>query len=160
MVFYGGADLHVDSRKISGWKPIGRNFHVTRSDGNILYELGGVPAYEVYNKYLSIKNDQNFFYNALEFPMLYEHNGVSIVRAAGASNPDGSLSMSSDIDEGSIVRLSYGEPQLIEEKIKAESEVCENFAPEVQHIFSCAARKAFGPSMSRLTKFLRSRVWL
>ena len=143
VVFYGGDEFYVDSRKISGWKPIGRNFHVTRAEGNILYELGGIPAYEVYNKYLSIKNDQNFFYNALEFPMLYEHNGVSIVRAAGASNPDGSLTMSSDIDEGSIVRLSYGEPRLIVEKIKAESEACEQFAPEVQHIFSCAARKAF-----------------
>ncbi len=143
VVFYGGPDFHVESRKISGWKPIGRNFHVTRSEGNVLYELGSIPAYEVYNKYLNIKNDNNFFYNALEFPMLYEHNGISIVRAAGASNPDGSLTMSSDIDEGSIVRLSYGEPQLIVEKIKTESENSEQFAPEVLHIFSCAARKAF-----------------
>ena len=143
VVFYGGEDFFVDSRKISGWKPIGRNFHVTRSVGNVLYELEGIPAYEVYNKYLSIKNDGNFFYNALEFPMLYEHNGVSIVRAAGASNPDGSLSMSSDIDEGSIVRLSYGEPRLIVEKIREESTKCEDFGPEVQHLFSCAARKAF-----------------
>lgn len=143
VVFYGGEDFFVDSRKISGWKPIGRNFHVTRSVGNILYELEGIPAYDVYNKYLSIKNDGNFFYNALEFPMLYEHNGVSIVRAAGASNPDGSLSMSSDIDEGSIVRLSYGEPRLIVEKIREESTKCEDFGPEVQHLFSCAARKAF-----------------
>ena len=116
---------------------------MTRSVGNVLYELEGIPAYEVYNKYLSIKNDGNFFYNALEFPMLYEHNGVSIVRAAGASNPDGSLSMSSDIDEGSIVRLSYGEPRLIVEKIREESTKCEEFGPEVQHLFSCAARKAF-----------------
>ena len=142
-MFYGGKDFHVESRKISGWKPIGRNFHVTRSQGNVLYELSGIPAYEVYNKYLNIQNDKNFIYNALEFPMLYEHNGISIVRSAGASNPDGSLTMSSDIDEGSIVRLSYGEPQLILEKIKAESENAEHFAPEVLHIFSCAARKAF-----------------
>ena len=143
VVFYGGPEFHVESRKISGWKPIGRNFHVTRSKGNVLYELSSLPAYEVYNKYLNINNDNNFFYNALEFPMLYEHNGISIVRAAGASNPDGSLTMSSDIDEGSIVRISYGEPQLILEKIKTESENAELFAPEVMHIFSCAARKAF-----------------
>ena len=143
VLFYGGPDFHVDSRKISGWKPIGRNFHVTRSEGNILYELGGIPAYGVYNKYLNIKNDQNFFYNALEFPMLYEHNGVSIVRAPGSSNPDGSLTMSSDIDEGSIIRLSYGEPGLIVDRIREESEKCGEFGPQVQHIFSCAARKAF-----------------
>ena len=143
VVFYGGIEFFVESRKISGWKPIGRNFHVTRSEGNILYELSGVSAYEIYNKYLNIKNDNNFFTNALEFPMLYEHNGISIVRAAGASNPDGSLTMSSDIEEGSLVRLSYGEPQLIIECIKTESKNCERFAPEIQHIFSCAARKAF-----------------
>ena len=143
VLFFGGPEFYVDSRKISGWKPIGRNFHVTRSEGNILYELGGIPAYEVYNKYLNIKNDQNFFYNALEFPMLYEHNGVSIVRAPGSSNPDGSLTMSSDIDEGSIIRLSYGEPGLIVDRIREESEKCGQFGPEVQHIFSCAARKAF-----------------
>ena len=143
VLFFGGPEFYIDSRKISGWKPIGRNFHVTRSEGNILYELGGIPAYEVYNKYLNIKNDQNFFYNALEFPMLYEHNGVSIVRAPGSSNPDGSLTMSSDIDEGSIIRLSYGEPGLIVDRIREESEKCRQFGPEVQHIFSCAARKAF-----------------
>ena len=143
VLFFGGPEFYVDSRKISGWKPIGRNFHVTRSEGNILYELGGIPAYEVYNKYLNIKNDQNFFYNALEFPMLYEHNGVSIVRAPGSSNPGGSLTMSSDIDEGSIIRLSYGEPGLIVDRIREESEKCRQFGPEVQHIFSCAARKAF-----------------
>ena len=143
VLFFGGPEFYVDSRKISGWKPIGRNFHVTRSEGNILYELGGIPAYEVYNKYLNIKNDQNFFYNALEFPMLYEHNGVSIVRAPGSSNPDGSLTMSSDIDEGSIIRLSYGEPGLIVDCIREESEKCCEFGPQVQHIFSCAARKAF-----------------
>ena len=143
VLFFGGPEFYVDSRKISGWKPIGRNFHVTRSEGNILYELGGIPAYEVYNKYLNIKNDQNFFYNALEFPMLYEHNGVSIVRAPGSSNPDGSLTMSSDIDEGSIIRLSYGEPGLIVDRIREESEKCGEFGPQVQHIFSCAARKAF-----------------
>ena len=143
VLFFGGPVFYVDSCKISGWKPIGRNFHVTRSEGNILYELGGIPAYEVYNKYLNIKNDQNFFYNALEFPMLYEHNGVSIVRAPGSSNPDGSLTMSSDIDEGSIIRLSYGEPGLIVDRIREESEKCGEFGPQVQHIFSCAARKAF-----------------
>lgn len=143
VVFYGGDDFYVESCKISGWKPIGRNFHVTRAAGNTLYELGGVPAYEIYRKYLNISNDENFFYNALDFPMLYEHNGTTIVRAPAASNPDGSLTMSSDIDVESIVRLSYGEPQTIVESIQRESEKIRRFNPDVMHIFSCAARKAF-----------------
>lgn len=146
IVFYGGEDFHVKSVKISGWKPLGRNFRVTKSNGNILYELEGKPAYEVYRKYLNIRNDQNFFYNALEFPMLYEHNATTIVRAPAASHPDGSLSMSSDVDLGSIIRLSYGEPQTILNSIAEESVKMEAFHPEVMHIFSCAARKAFWSS--------------
>lgn len=146
IMFYGGEEFHVESTKISGWKPIGRNFHVTKADGNILYELGGVPAYDIYHKYLNISNDENFFYNALDFPMLYEHNGTQIVRAPAASNPDGSLTMSSDIEVESIVRLSYGEPQTIVESIRQEGGKIKAFKPDVIHIFSCAARKAFWSS--------------
>lgn len=146
IMFYGGDEFFVESIKISGWKPLGRNFHVTRANGSTLYELGGVPAYDIYRKYLNIGNDENFFYNALEFPLLYEHNGTTIVRAPAASNPDGSLSMSSDIDVESIVRLSYGEPQTILESIRQEGERIKKFKPDVMHIFSCAARKAFWSS--------------
>lgn len=143
IMFFGGEEFFVESTKISGWKPIGRNFHVTKANGNILYELGGVPAYDIYHKYLNISNDENFFYNALDFPMLYEHNGTQIVRAPAASNPDGSLTMSSDIEVESIVRLSYGEPQTIVESIRQEGERIKEFKPDILHIFSCAARKAF-----------------
>lgn len=146
VLLFGGPDFIVESIKISGWKPIGRNFHVTKADGNILQELGGIPAFDVYHKYLNIDNDENFFMNALDFPVMYEHNGTTIVRAPAKSNPDGSISMSSDIQVGSIVRLSYGEPQTILESIRQESEKIKTFNPDVLHIFSCAARKAFWAS--------------
>lgn len=146
VLLFGGEDFIVESFKISGWKPIGRNFHVTKADGNVLYEMGGVPAFDIYHKYLNINNDDNFFINALDFPVLYEHNGTTIVRAPAKSNPDGSLSMSSDIQVGSIIRLSYGEPQTILESIRQESEKIKSFNPDVLHIFSCAARKAFWSS--------------
>lgn len=143
VMFFGGEEFYVESIKISGWKPIGRDFLVTNANGNTLYELGGVPAYNIYHKYLNISNDENFFYNALDFPLLYEHNDTTIVRAPASSNPDGSLTMSSDVEVGSIVRLSYGEPQTIVDSIVQESKKIKKFNPDVLHIFSCAARKAF-----------------
>ena len=60
IVFYGGEDFHVDSIKVTGWKPLGREFHVTKSQGSLLQELDGIPAYDVYRKYLNINNDENF----------------------------------------------------------------------------------------------------
>lgn len=146
VLLFGGDDFYVESFKISGWKAIGRNFHVTKAEGSTLYELGGISAYEIYHKYLNINNDKNFFINALDFPMLYEHNGTTIVRAPASSNPDGSLTMSSDVDVGSIIRLSYGEPQTIVDAIRQESEKIKRQNPDILHIFSCAARKAFWAS--------------
>ena len=143
VAFYGGMNFYLTSIKISGWQPLGRTFRVTRATGSVVYELDGRPAYEVYHKYLNIANDENFFMNALEFPMFYEHNGTTIVRAPAECRFDGSVVMSSDIEVGSVVRLSYGEPNTIVDCIMNESRSIDRFYPEVIHIFSCAARKAF-----------------
>ena len=146
VIFYGGNDFYVDSINVTGWKPLGRKFHVTKSDGCILYELDGIPAYDVYHKYLNIQNDENFFYNTLEFPLFYEHNRTTILRTPVASNADGSITMTSDIDIGSVVRISYGDPGTIIESIKEDSVKLYEFQPDILHIFSCAARRTFWTS--------------
>ncbi len=143
VVFYGGDDFYVESINLTGWKPLGRKFIVTKSNGSVLQELDGVPAYRVYRKYLNIKNDENFFYNTLEFPLFYEHNDTTILRTPVSSNADDSITMSSDIDVGSVVRISYGDPVTIVESIKQDSLKIAEFRPDVIHIFSCAARRAF-----------------
>lgn len=146
VVFYGGEELFVHSIKVTGWKPLGRKFTVTKAEGSTLYELNGVPAYDVYNKYLNINNDENFFYNTLEFPLFYSHNGTTILRVPVASNADRSISMSSDIEVGSTVRISYGDPKTILESIAADSRRVRKFCPDLLHIFSCAARRTFWTS--------------
>ncbi len=146
VVFYGGDEFYVDSIKMTGWKPLGRKFTVTKSKGSLLQELNGIPAYEVYHRYLNINNDENFFYNTLEFPLFYEHNGTTILRVPVSSNADNSINMSSDIEIGSTVRLSYGDPKTILDSIATESERIRDFRPDVLHIFSCAARKTFWSS--------------
>lgn len=143
IVFYGGEDFHVDSIKVTGWKPLGREFHVTKSQGSLLQELDGIPAYDVYHKYLNINNDENFFYNTLEFPLFYEHNDTTILRTPVSSNADGSINMTSDMDIGSVVRISYGDPSTIVESIRQDSQRIAQFGPDVLHIFSCAARRTF-----------------
>ncbi len=143
ILFYGGEDFYVESINVTGWKPLGRKFHVTRSNGSILQELDGIPAYDVYRKYLNIRNDENFFYNTLEFPLFYEHNGTTILRTPVASNEDGSITMTSDMDIGSVVRISYGDPGTIIESIKQDSRKIAEFSPDLLHIFSCAARRTF-----------------
>lgn len=143
VVFYGGEDLYVESIKVTGWKPLGRRFRVTKADGSLLQELDGIPAYDIYNKYLNINNDENFFYNTLEFPLLYNNNGLTILRSTIASNPDRSVSLSADIEVGSQVRITYGDPKTIIESVAEDSRRIKRFCPDVLHFFSCVARRSF-----------------
>nr|MCR5467420.1 hypothetical protein [Lachnospiraceae bacterium] len=68
-VISSGKEFHIQANRIFGWKPIGYPLKVTKSVGHVVYEIDDKPAYEVYNHYLHIKKDDNFFYNALEFPL-------------------------------------------------------------------------------------------
>lgn len=112
-VLFGGDDYHVESTFLTGWKPLGQYLDVTAAEGATLKELNGRPAYETYYKYLHIRNDENFFFNTLEFPFLYRFNGIDIMRAPTASNPDGSLTMTADINNGVSARIAYGDPWTI-----------------------------------------------
>lgn len=139
----GGEDFHLDATYIAGWKPLGRVFRVTSAEGCILKELDHKPAYDAYYKYLSIKNDENFFYNTLEFPFLYQHNGIDILRAPVGSNAAGWLTMTSDMDEDVNARIAYGDPWTILDSVRQGGVQIRAFQPEVIHIFSCAARRTF-----------------
>ena len=142
-LLYGGDDLHIDSRFLTGWKPLGSYLHVTKAEGSALKELNGKPAYEIYFRYLHIKNNEHFFNNTLEFPFLYKHNGIDIMRAPTASNQDGSLTMTSDIEEGVLARIAYGDPWTILETTHEAGKDLLSFAPDAITVYSCAARRTF-----------------
>lgn len=142
-ILFGGDDFHVETSFVTGWKPIGSFMHVTAADGCILKELNHRPAYEIYYKYLHIRNDEFFFNNTLEFPFLYRHNGIDIMRAPVASNPDGSLTMTSDMSQDVQARIAYGDPWTILDSVWKEGNKILQFAPECIFVFSCAGRRTF-----------------
>ena len=139
----GGENFHAYSTFISGWKPLKRRFRITRADKEVLYELDGKPAFEVYQRYLNIEKNDNFFSNTLEFPLFLEREGVNILRCPLAANDDNSLVMSSDMDEDAFVNIAYGDPDTILSSIMHDGQKIADFQPEVIQTFSCAARRAF-----------------
>ena len=140
---FGGEDFHLETRYMTGWKPLGLYMDVTATDGHLLKELNNKPAYDTYYKYLHIRNDENFFFNTLEFPFLYREHGIDIMRAPTASNPDGSLTMTADITEGVKTRIAYGDPWTILNAAWQEGNELLAFAPESITVYSCAARRTF-----------------
>ncbi len=142
-LLYGGENIYFDTHYVTGWKPLGSFFRVTAAEGNILKEINGLPAYETYRKYLHIQNDANFLSNTREFPFFCRLNGIDILRAPIRSNPDGSITMSTDMGVGEQARLAYGDPQSILDSVWHEAGRLQGFTPDVIFVFSCAGRKVF-----------------
>lgn len=144
VVFYSGPELHLQTDRMFGWKPIGYPLTVTRSEGPLVYELDGKPAYEVYNHYFHIKRGDNFFYDALDFPWEVQiDKETKCLRHAKSVNPDGSIVMSSNIPQGSEVKLTYGDPRRIIAHSKQTGLKIRDFAPQVVNIINCMGRKIF-----------------
>jgi diguanylate cyclase (GGDEF)-like protein len=143
VAFYSGPELQMQTYRMFGWKPIGYPLTVTRSDGPVIYELDGKPAYDVYNHYLQIDKEDNFFYDALEFPFEVKMGEAAYIRHAKSVNEDGSIVMSTNVPQGSSVRITYGDPRSIIESTKETGLQAIDFAPQVVNIINCMGRKLF-----------------
>lgn len=142
-LLYGGDDLYIETTKISGWKPLGRPFEVTKVQGNILCELDGQPAFEAYSKYLNIQNDYYFFHNTLEFPLFYNEDGEYLLRSPMACSEQGALLLASDLRRGITAKIAYGDPQAIMDSVKLGTTKLTNFCPQAIYLYSSMARRTF-----------------
>lgn len=104
--FYG-KNLHVGYGSMGGWDSFGVDREVTKSKGNILYELDNQPALELYKKYLG-PYASKLPASALLFPLSLRlnDNGTVLVRTVLKVNEeDGSMVFAGDIPQGENVRL-------------------------------------------------------
>ena len=139
----GGSDFHVYSTFISGWKPLRRKFKVTRASGQLLFELDGQPAYDIYRHFLSIENDEDFLTCTAEFPLMKNDDGIEILGSLLGVMEDNSILVGNDIPEGSDIRLAYGDPNTIFGSILRDGQRIANFLPDTIQTFSCAGRRLF-----------------
>ncbi len=143
LTFLGGSDLHIQYDFVSGWKPLGYPLKVTRAEGYVLHELDGQPAYQIYQHYLRIPNDEHIFYNALEFPFAVQHQDRTLLRHALSCDENGALTMSTRISEGSILHVTYGDPETIMQDVMQCARKIAEFGPQVISVFDCFGRKTF-----------------
>lgn len=104
--FYGD-HLKVGYGSMGGWDSFGVDREVTLSKGNILYELDGQPALELYKRYLG-DHAANLPASALLFPLSLRlpDSDIAIVRTVLSINEsDGSMVFAGDIPQGEYVRL-------------------------------------------------------
>ena len=104
--FYG-EDLRVGFGSLGGWDPFGPERKVTRSSGNVLFELDGGSALELYRKYLG-EHAAGLPATGLLFPLAVRVEGSArpVVRTILAVDPGAqSLTFAGDVPEGAYAQL-------------------------------------------------------
>jgi hypothetical protein len=104
--FYGD-DLKVGYCSKGGWDSFGMERLVTKSEKNVLFELDGLPALELYKSFLG-EQAKSLPSSGLLFPLSMRVNEQTkpVVRTILAVNEDEqSLTFAGNIPEGSKVRL-------------------------------------------------------
>jgi hypothetical protein len=103
--FYGSR-LHIGCASMGGWDPFGPERLITRSRGNVLYELDGQSALALYKKYLG-DQAEGLPSTGLLFPLsLRSHDSTPLVRTILAVNEaEQSMTFAGDVPEGIYARL-------------------------------------------------------
>lgn len=105
--FYG-ATLHVTFGSAGGWEPFGPRRLVTRSAGNILFELDGQPALALYKRYLG-ERAAGLPATGLLFPLSLlprrEADDGLVRTILALDETRQSLTFAGDIPQGAYVRL-------------------------------------------------------
>ena len=105
-----GDRLLVSHGSKGGWDRIGFEKKVTRSDGNVLYELDGQPALSVYRKYLGERAD-GLPSTGLLFPLALrpekEDDETRVRTILGIDEQQQSIIFAGDIPQGSFVQLMH-----------------------------------------------------
>ena len=130
-----------------GWDSFGVDRLVTRSEGNILYELDGQPALELYKRYLG-EHAAGLPASALLFPLSLRlrDTGTTVVRTVLSVNEhDGSMVFAGDIPQGDFVRLMKANTdRLITGAGGAAEEATASLGakdPDLAILISCVGRK-------------------
>ena len=110
-----GDSVRMTSSSRCGWKPFGLTRRVTKSAANVLYELDGKPALELYRKYAGEQAALPAGGLLYPFSLLREDGrDTGLVRSVLAVNAaDGSMTLAGQVPQGSLVRLMYADPDAL-----------------------------------------------
>ena len=144
--FYGES-IQIGYGSLGGWDTFGIERLITKSKDNILYELDGVPALELYKSYLG--EQAEFLPSAgMLFPLSVrtEADSSPVVRTIlGIGEEDQSLIFAGDMPQGSYARLMKANiDRLImgaEGAAKSGMKVFKDVSPKLAILISCVGRK-------------------
>lgn len=135
--------LQIFNEYLLNWQTIGKSMTITKVDKSIIYEINNQKAQEIYRHFLGDDIADNLPMSGVEFPLIFDDDGLSIARAPVAVGSDGELIMAGHIKEGAHVKFGFGD---IAQNDKTATKIVQQFSKnpvESIFIYSCSARKYF-----------------
>lgn len=140
-----GSSISVGYSHFGGWDPFGPERMITKSKGNVLYELDGKSALELYKTYLGEKA-RDLPGSALLFPLSMRQDAASqtLTRTILSIGEDGGMVFAGEMPEGAIVQLMKAN---FERLIDASSMAAEQSFSQMPQgaeyalLISCVGRK-------------------
>ena len=142
-----GDDLRVGYASMGGWEPFGPVRTITRAEGNVLNELDGRSALELYKSYLGPHADQ-LPSSALLFPIVVTaaDGGQGVVRTVlSVDEQSGSMTFAGDIPQGGTAQLMKTNVDDLVDGATAAAEASLSALgdrrPDLALLVSCVGRK-------------------
>ena len=142
-----GDRLKIGYGSFGGWDPFGPERLVTRSEGNVLYELDGKSALELYKTYLGEHVD-GLPATGLLFPLSLrqDEKGQGVVRTILAIDEEKqSMTFAGDVPEGAYVRLMKANSERLVDGARGAAEISSRdqgiTSPDLAILISCVGRK-------------------
>lgn len=142
--FYGDS-LEISCANYGGWTPFGPERLITKSQKNILFELDGKPALDLYKRYLGDKASE-LPKSALLYPLSVRTNdGEAIVRTIlNIDEEENAMVLAGDVPEGSKVQLMMATVDDIANGARSAAELAvqgRDTATQLALLVSCIGRK-------------------
>jgi hypothetical protein len=142
-----GDHLRVGYASMGGWQPFGPLRTITRAEGNVLYELDGRSALDLYKTYLG-EHAAELPASGLLFPIVVaqEPGGEGVVRTVLSVNEqDKSMTFAGDIPQGGTAQLMKTKVDDLVEGATAAAEASlrglGDTRPDLALLVSCVGRK-------------------
>lgn len=144
--FYG-INLKTGNGSMGGWNSFGVDREVTKSEKNVLYELDGQPALELYKKYLG-EHVSGLPASALLFPLSLQlkDRDTSLIRTVlSVDEANGSMVFAGDVPQGEYVRLMTANSEKLIDGAYQAAELSllklNHAEPDLAILISCVGRK-------------------
>ena len=130
------------------WSPIGIEHTIDKAVENRVYQISGMAPLDFYEKYLGDYVAKTLPATGIEFPLIAQRNGLPVARAVIHTHSDGSLSFAGNLYEGDIVKLGFGNIELImNNPLESLFDAKTIKDSQTFFIYSCMARRRYMPSM-------------